>query len=67
VGAGQRVPPAGADGSVDVVHETHRCGLFGRDVWLRFLTDTGFRADAVTEVTVEDRTPRQFFVGHRPS
>jgi trans-aconitate methyltransferase len=55
-----------ADGSVDVVHETHRCGLFGRDVWLRLLAETGFRADAVTEVTIEDRTPREFFVAHRP-
>jgi SAM-dependent methyltransferase len=56
-----------ADGSVDVVHETHRCGLFGRDVWMRLLAETGFRAEAVTEVTIEDRTPREFFVGHRPS
>jgi trans-aconitate methyltransferase len=55
------------DGSVDVVHETHRSGLFGRDVWLRLLTETGFRTEAVTEVTVEDRTPREFFVAHRPA
>jgi SAM-dependent methyltransferase len=55
------------DGSVHVVHETHRLGLFGRDDWLRLLTDAGFEPRAVTEVTSEDRTPRELFVGHRPS
>ncbi|MDP8976131.1 MAG: class I SAM-dependent methyltransferase [Actinomycetota bacterium] len=54
------------DGSVRVVHETHRVGLFGGEDWLRFVGDAGFHASAVTEVTSEDRTPRQFFVGHRP-
>jgi trans-aconitate methyltransferase len=54
------------DGPVDVVHETHRWGLFDREVWLRLLTETGFRTEVVTEVTIEDRTPRQFFVAHRP-
>ena len=53
------------DGSVRLVHETHRLGLFGREVWLRLLADAGFAADAVTEVTSEDRTPRELFVGHR--
>jgi SAM-dependent methyltransferase len=52
------------DGSVEVVHETHRLGLFGRDDWLRFLADAGFDASAVTEVTSDDRTPRVLFVGH---
>ena len=55
-----------SDGSVRVVHESHRLGLFGRDEWLRFLTDAGFVAEAVPEMTSEDRTPRTFFVGHRP-
>lgn len=54
------------DGSVQVVHETHRLGLFGRDDWLRLLADAGFDARAVTEVTTEDRTPRELFVGVRP-
>lgn len=54
------------DGSVRLVHETHHCGLFGRDDWLRLLGDTGFLPDAVAEVTSEDRTPRELFVGHRP-
>ncbi len=55
-----------ADGSVRVVHETHRMGLFSRDVWLRLLADAGFDPDAVAEQTTEDRTPRELFVGHRP-
>ena len=54
------------DGSVRVVHETHRLGLFRGADWLRLLTDAGFDARAVTETTTEDRTPRQVFVGHRP-
>jgi hypothetical protein len=56
-----------ADGTVDVVHETHRWGLFGRAVWLRLLAETGFRATTVTEETTEDRPPREFFVTHRPA
>jgi SAM-dependent methyltransferase len=54
------------DGSIDVVHETHRLGLFGHDVWLRLLESAGFAASAVAEETSEDRVPRVFFVGHRP-
>ncbi len=54
------------DGSVHAVHETHRVGLFGREDWLRLLADAGFDPRAVTEVTSEDRTPRELFVGHRP-
>jgi trans-aconitate methyltransferase len=56
-----------ADGSIRVVHETHRTGLFGRDVWLRLLADAGFEPQAVAEETTEERTPREFFVGRRPS
>jgi hypothetical protein len=55
-----------ADGSVHVVHESHRTGLFSRDVWLRLLASAGFRPSAVTEQTTEDRTPRKLFIGHRP-
>ncbi|MGH3787058.1 MAG: class I SAM-dependent methyltransferase [Pseudonocardiaceae bacterium] len=55
-----------ADGSVRVVHETHRTGLFSRAVWLQILVGAGFEADAVVEQTTEDRTPRELFVGHRP-
>ncbi|MCU1427529.1 MAG: hypothetical protein JWL83_1529 [Actinomycetia bacterium] len=55
------------DGSVHVAHDTHRLGLFGRDDWLGLLADAGFEPTAVAEVTSEDRTPREFFVGHRPA
>jgi len=55
-----------ADGQVTVAHETHETGLYPRDTWLRLLRETGFRPEAVTEQTTEDRTPRSFFVAHRP-
>jgi hypothetical protein len=51
---------------VQVVHDTHRLGLFDRGTWLRLLGDAGFQAGAVTEKTTEDRQPREFFTGHRP-
>ena len=57
----------GRDGSVRSVHETHRLGLFGHDEWLELVGGAGFRAEAVPEVTSEDRVPRTFFVGHRPA
>jgi SAM-dependent methyltransferase len=56
----------GADGSVRVVHETHRNGLFARADWERLVAGAGFEVEVVTEVTVEDRPARLFFVGHRP-
>lgn len=55
-----------ADGSVRVVRETHRMGLFSRYAWLALLADAGFSLDAVTEVTTEERQPRELFVGRRP-
>jgi trans-aconitate methyltransferase len=54
------------DGSLRVVHETHRTGLFSRDVWLQLIAEAGFEASAVTEVTSEDRPPRELFVGRMP-
>ena len=54
------------DGTVAVVHDRHRWGLFGRDVWLRLLEDAGFEPEAVMEETSEDRRPRELFLGHRP-
>lgn len=54
------------DGAIEVVHETHRLGLFGREDWLRLLAGAGFDPEAVTEVTSEERPPRTLFVGHRP-
>jgi len=56
-----------AGGEVRSVHETHRTGLFGRAVWLRLLAETGFAPELVTEVTEEDRTPRDVFLARRPA
>jgi trans-aconitate methyltransferase len=56
-----------SDGSVHVVQETHRCGVFSRDVWLRLLAEAGLEPGVVVEETTDDRTPRDFFVGRRPS
>jgi SAM-dependent methyltransferase len=53
------------DGAVRVVHETHCTGLFRRQDWLRLLSEAGFEGRAVSEVTSEERRPRDFFVGHR--
>jgi SAM-dependent methyltransferase len=54
------------DGRVTSVHETHRTGHFATDTWLRLLRKAGFEGRVVTEVTTEDRTPRQLMVGDRP-
>jgi len=55
-----------ADGTVDVVHETHRNGLFPTTTWLRLLAAAGLRPDTALEQTTEDRRPRTFFLGHVP-
>ncbi len=54
------------DGTVDIVHETHRTGLFPTATWLRLLAEVGFDPDAVPELTTEDRPPRTIFRGYRP-
>lgn len=51
---------------VRCVHETHRCGLFPRDTWLRVIADAGFTPAVVIEETTEDREPREVFLGRRP-
>ena len=56
-----------SDGSVQVAQDTHVLGLFTRDTWLRLLAEAGFQPRSVAEVTSEDRLPREFFVGVRPS
>ena len=56
-----------ADGTVDVAHDRHLLGLFPRETWLRVLTEAGFSARSVAEVTRENRLPREFFVGTRPA
>ncbi|HZM81305.1 MAG TPA: class I SAM-dependent methyltransferase [Candidatus Limnocylindrales bacterium] len=53
------------DGSVRVVHESHRTGLFERDLWLRLLTEAGFEPEIVVEETTEERAPRELLVGRR--
>jgi SAM-dependent methyltransferase len=54
------------DGTVGTLTETHTLGVFPRATWLRLLEEQGFVAEAVTERTQEDRTPRLIFLGHRP-
>ena len=56
-----------ADGSVRAVHETHRCGLFGRETWVQLLTEVGFEPTVVANESGEDDpTSRTLFVGRRP-
>lgn len=55
-----------ADGVMRVVHETHRTGLFKRDLWLQILADIGFEPEAIAEKTTESRTPREMFLGRKP-
>ena len=50
-----------ADDSVTVEHDRHVEGLFGRQDWLRWLADAGFRAEVVP-----DPFEREAFVGIRP-
>jgi SAM-dependent methyltransferase len=51
---------------LEVVHETHREGMFSRDVWIAVLESVGFTVEAVEEVTTEDRRPRELFLARRP-
>jgi SAM-dependent methyltransferase len=55
------------DGSVRAVHESHRTGIFHRDVWIEVLTGSGFEASDRWEETTEDRPARQIFIGERPA
>jgi SAM-dependent methyltransferase len=50
-----------ADGTVEVVREAHRLGMFGRDTWLRLLTDAGFEPQPLAA-----GAPRNLFTGSRP-
>ena len=56
-----------ADGSIQMIHESHRTGLFARDVWLRLLAEEGFASEIVPEVTGDDRPPRELFLARRPT
>lgn len=51
-----------ADGTVEMVQETHRLGMFGRDTWLRLLAGAGFEAD-----TPAGLVPHHLFTGLRPA
>lgn len=51
------------DEPVQIVHETHRTGLFDRAAWLAMFDQAGFDARRVVETTTEDRTPRDVYLG----
>jgi SAM-dependent methyltransferase len=50
---------------VEVVHETHRTGLFSRARWLDLFAEVGFEARRIVEETTEDRHPRDVFLAVR--
>ena len=54
-----------AQGDLELIHDRHDTGLFTTETWLRLLGEVGFAATPVEELTVEDRTPRIFFVGRK--
>ncbi len=70
-----------ADGSVEVIRESHRLGAFSRDVWQRLLTGAGFvpetdsgtgSAGSVPDAdsagrALPGRPPANMFLAHRPS
>jgi len=53
------------DGTVRVVPEAHRLGSFGRDTWLRQLTEAGFEAGTAPGIDTGGRARRVLFVGRR--
>ncbi len=56
-----------ADGSVEVIRESHRLGAFSREMWRRLLTGAGFTAGADYEGrALPGRAPYNLFVSHRP-
>lgn len=55
------------DGSTQTVHETHRTGIFSRDVWHRLLSGAGFEPLVLTRSDGPDDAPRDLFIGHRPA
>jgi SAM-dependent methyltransferase len=56
-----------ADGSVRLEHDAHTWGVFPRGAWMDVLAQAGFTVQAVTEVTDEDRRPRELFLARRPA
>ena len=56
-----------ADGTVEVVKETHRLGVFSREVWLRLLAEAGFTVGPdFANRSLPGKPPANLFVGHRP-
>jgi SAM-dependent methyltransferase len=51
---------------LQIVHETHHEGMFGRGLWIAVLESVGFAVEPVEEVTTEDRRPRELFLARRP-
>jgi SAM-dependent methyltransferase len=54
-----------ADGTTEVVRETHRLGMFGRTTWIRLLADAGFEAGPEPPPGAPT-PPRNLFIGRRP-
>jgi SAM-dependent methyltransferase len=58
----------GADGTVEVIRETHRLGAFSREVWLGLLTAAGFvPGGGYAGRVMPGRRPEHLFLGHRPA
>jgi trans-aconitate methyltransferase len=56
-----------ASGAVQVVHETHRLGLFGHETWLSLIAVPGFEPRVVAGETAGDQLSRGLFAGRRPA
>ena len=54
-----------ADGTVQVIRESHHLGAFGKNTWLRLLAEAGFEAEAAGEPGRGIRG--SLFTGRRPS
>lgn len=52
-------------GAMRTVHDRHHWGLHTRDAWIGTLRDAGFEVRVEEEVTTEERTPREVFLGRR--
>jgi hypothetical protein len=57
-----------ADGTVEVISETHQLGAFSREVWLSLLTAAGFvPGGGFAGRVMPGRRPDHLFLGHRPA
>lgn len=52
-----------ADGTTEVIPETHRLGAFSRQVWLRLLAEAGFEIAAGPGEPLPGRRPDNLFIG----